>query len=82
VGAVIKLCAGVPANWIVLVVGVIVDWAFAEKVANVMKAPRQSKTAVEFPRKTDLRGANVTAVVEGLTFSLPVPETLAPGIFC
>jgi hypothetical protein len=82
VGAVMELCPGVPANWIVLVVGVIVDWAFAEKVANAMKAPRQSKTAAHFPRKTDLLGANVTAVVEGLTFSLPVPETLAPGIFC
>ena len=60
----------------------IVDWAFAEKVANAMKAPRQSKTAADFPQKTDLFGANVTAVIEGLTFSLPVPETLAPGIFC
>ncbi len=81
-GAVMELCPGVPANWIVLVVGVIVDWAFAEKVANAMKAPRQSKTAAYFPRKTDLPGVNVAAVIEGLTFSLPVPETLAPGIFC
>lgn len=81
-GAVIELCAGVPANWIVLVVGVIVDWAFAEKVANAMKTARQNKTAADFPQKTDLLGANVTAVIEGLTFSLPVPETLAPGIFC
>ena len=81
-GAVIELCAGVPANWIVLVVGVIADWAFAEKVANAMKAPRQSKAAADFPRKTDLPGVNVTAAIEGLTFSLPVPETLAPGIFC
>lgn len=77
-----ELSAGVPANWMVLVVGVIVDWAFAEKVANAMKTTRQNKTAAYFPRKTDLFGVNVTAVIEGLTFSLPVPETLAPGIFC
>jgi len=67
VGAVIELCSGVPANWIVLVVGVIVDWAFAEKVANA-KTTRQNKTVADFPRKTDLHGANVTAVIKGLTF--------------
>jgi hypothetical protein len=43
VGAVIELSAGVPANWILLVVGVIVDWAFAEKVANAMKTAKLSK---------------------------------------
>jgi hypothetical protein len=80
VGAVIELSAGVPANWMVLVVGVIVDWAFAEKVANA-KTTRQNKAVADLPRKTDLQGANVTAVIEGLTFSLPVPETLAPGSF-
>lgn len=77
-----ELCAGVPANWIVLAVGIMVDWAFAEKVANAIKTAKLNKTAADFPRKTDLSGANVTAVIEGLTFSLPVPETLAPGIFC
>jgi hypothetical protein len=74
-------CAGVPANWIVLVVGAIVDWAFAEKVPNAMKTTRQNKSAAKFPHKADLLCANVTAVIEGLTFNLPVPKTLAPGIF-
>jgi hypothetical protein len=53
----------------VLVVGVIVDWAFAAKVANVMKTTRQNKTAAEFPRKPDLLCANDTAVLEGLTLA-------------
>src|SRR5690348_6390398 len=77
VGAVMELGAGVPANWIVLVVGVIVDWAFAEKVASAMKTARQNKTAANFPRKTDLLGANVTAVIEDPTFAFLVSTTLA-----
>ena len=68
VGAVMELGAGAPANWIVLVVGVIVDWAFAEKVANAMKTARQNKTAANFPRETDLFGFNVAMITEGLTF--------------
>jgi hypothetical protein len=64
----------------VLVVGETVDWAFAEKVANAMKTARQNKTAADLPRNPDLLCGNVTAVIEGLTFSLPVPETLAPEI--
>jgi hypothetical protein len=35
-----ELGAGVPANWIVLVVGVTVDWAFAEKVAKAIIVAR------------------------------------------
>src|SRR6478609_4972417 len=76
-----ELAAGVPANWIVLVVGVIVDWAFAAKVANAMKTARQNKTAAEFPRKTGLLRANDARIPEGLTFGLPVRGTLAPRIF-
>jgi hypothetical protein len=75
-----ELGAGVPANWIVLVVGVIVDWAFAEKVANA-KTARQNKPAANFPCETDLLGVNDARATEGLTLGLPVPETLAPGIF-
>ena len=76
VGAVIELGAGVPANWIVLVVGVIVDWAFAEKVANAMKTARQNKTAANFPRETDLFGFNVAMITEGLTFWPSCPGNL------
>jgi hypothetical protein len=81
VGAVIELSAGVPANWMVLVVGVIVDWAFAEKVANAMKTAMQSKTAADFPRKIDLPGANVTALIEGLTLAFPSRKPWLPGSF-
>lgn len=76
-----ELCAGVPANWIVLVVGVIVDWAFAEKVANAMKTTRQNKPAAEFPRKPDLFCANDTAVIEGLTLAFPSREPWLPESF-
>jgi hypothetical protein len=72
-------CAGVPANWIVLVVGAIVDWAFAEKVANAMKTTRQNKSAAQFPRKADLLCANVTAVIEGLTLAFPSRKPWLPG---
>jgi len=77
VGAVIELCAGVPANWIVLVVGVIVDWAFAEKVANAMKTTRQNKTAAEFPRNPHLLCASDAVLIEGLTLAFLVSTTLA-----
>src|SRR5689334_5068867 len=75
-----ELGAGVPANWIVLVVGVIVDWALAAKVANAMKTARQNKTAAEFPRKTGLLRANDARIPEGLTFWPSCPGTLAPRI--
>jgi hypothetical protein len=65
----------------VLVVGAMMDWAFAEKVANTMKTARQNKTAAESPRKPSLFCANDTGVIEGLTFGLPVPATLAAEIF-
>jgi hypothetical protein len=55
----------------VLVVGVTVDWAFAEKVANAMRTTRQNKTAADCPRTPDLFCATDTAVIEGLTFGLP-----------
>jgi len=71
-----ELAAGVPANWIVLVVGVIVDWAFAAKVANAMKTARQNKTAAEFPRKTGLLRANDARIPEGLTFWPSCPGNL------
>ena len=76
-----ELCAGVPANWIVLVVGTIADWAFAEKVANAMKTAKPNKTAADFSRKTDLPGANVTAVIEGLTLAFPSRKPWLPGSF-
>jgi len=76
-----ELCAGVPANWIVLVVGVIVDWAFAAKVANAMKTTKLDKTAAQFLRKTGLLRANDARIPEGLTFWPSCPGTLAPGIF-
>src|SRR6476661_7416287 len=65
----------------VLVVGVIVDWAFAEKVANAMKTAKLSKTDVDFPRKTDLPGANVTALIEGLTLAFPSRKPWLTGSF-
>src|SRR5689334_24977733 len=77
VGAVMELGAGVPANWIVLVVGVIVDWAFAEKVANA-KTARQNKTAANFPCETDLLGVNDARITEGLTFRPSCPGNLGP----
>lgn len=70
-----ELGAGVPANWIVLVVGVIVDWAFAEKVANA-KTTRQNKTAANFPRETDLLGVNDARITESLTFWPSCPGNL------
>ena len=76
-----ELCAGVPANWIVLVVGAIVDWAFAAKVANAIKNTRLGKTAAQFLRKTGLLRANDARIPEGLTFWPSCPGTLAPGIF-
>jgi hypothetical protein len=74
-GAVMELGAGVPVNWIVLVVGVIVDWAFAEKVANA-KTARQNKTAANFPRETDLLGVNNARLAEGLNFWPSCPGNL------
>jgi hypothetical protein len=71
-----ELWKGVPANWMVLVVGVTVDWAFAEKVANAIKTTRQNKAAADFPRTPDLFCANDTAVVEGLTLGLPCLDNL------
>lgn len=71
-----ELGAGVPANWIVLVVGVIVDWAFAAKVANTIKTTRQNKTAAKFPRKTGLLRANDARIPEGLTFRPSRPGSL------
>jgi len=71
-----ELAAGVPANWLVLVVGVIVDWAFAAKVANAMKTARQNKTAANFPRETDLLGVNNARLAEGLTFWPSCPGNL------
>src|SRR5690349_10840196 len=69
VGPVIGLCAsGVPANWIVLVVGLMVVWAFAEKVANVSRITMQSITAAEFPRRQCLLCANDATIPEGLNF--------------
>src|SRR5690348_11604287 len=76
-----ELCAGVPANWIVLVVGVTVDWAFAAKVANAIKTTRLDKTAAQFLRKTGLLRANDARIPEGLTFWPSCPGTLAPGTF-
>jgi hypothetical protein len=76
-----ELCAGVPANWIVLVLGVIVDWAFAEKVANAMKTTKQNKTAAELLRNSDLLCASDAVLIEGLTMAFLVPGTLAPEIF-
>ena len=58
-----ELCAGVPANWIVLVVGVTVDRAFAEKVANAMKTTRQNKSAAQFPRAPGLFCAKTTGAM-------------------
>jgi len=69
----------VPANWIVLVVGVMVDWAFAAKVANAIKTTRLDKTAAQFLRKTGLLRANDARIPEGLTFWPSCPGTLAPG---
>jgi hypothetical protein len=70
-----ELCAGVPANWMVFVV---VDWAFAEKVANAIKTARQNKTAAEFPRKPDLLCANVTVVMDCLTLAFPSRKPWLP----
>jgi hypothetical protein len=64
----------------VLVVGVTVDWAFAEKVANGMKTARQNKTAAEFSLKAGLLRANDARIRKGLTFWPSCPGTLAPGI--
>jgi len=55
---------------------VIVDWAFAAKVANAMKTARQNKTAAEFPRKTGLLRANDARIPEGLTFWPSCPGNL------
>ena len=65
----------------VLAVGVTVDWAFAEKVANAMKTARQNKTAAEFPLKAVLLRANDARIRKGLTFWPSCPGTLAPGTF-
>ena len=73
-----ELWKDVPANWIVLVVGAIVDCAFAEKVANAIKITRQNKTAAEFSRKTGLLCANTTAVIEGLTLAFPSRKPWLP----
>jgi hypothetical protein len=76
-----ELCAGVPANWMVLVVGVIVDWASAEKVANARKTTRQNKPAAEFPRNPDLLCGSDAVLIEGLTLAFPSREPWLPRSF-
>jgi hypothetical protein len=76
-----ELWRGVPANWMVLAVGVVVDWALAEKVANAIKTTRQNKTAAEFPLKTDLLRANEARIPEGLTCWPSCPGNLGSRIF-
>ena len=65
----------------VLVVGVTVDCAFAEKVASAVKTTRQNKTAAELLRNSDLLCASDAVLIEGLTLAFLVPGTLAPEIF-
>ena len=57
-------------------VGLTAVWAFAAKVANAMKTPKQNKTAGEFPRKTGLLRANDAKIPEGLTFWPSCPGNL------
>lgn len=75
------LGAGVPANWMVLVVGLMAVWAFAVKVANAMKTTRQNKAAAELLRNPDLLCASDAVLIEGFTLAFLVPGTLAPEIF-
>ena len=76
-----ELCAGVPANWMVLVVGAIVDWAFAEKVANAMKTTRQNKSAAQFPRASGLFCAKTTGAMGDLISAFPSRKPWLPGSF-
>lgn len=60
----------------VLVVGLMAVWAFAEKVATAMKTARQNKTTAEFTLTVDLLRANDARIAKGLTFWPSFPGTL------
>ncbi|MGZ7089311.1 MAG: hypothetical protein ACXVKH_07550 [Candidatus Angelobacter sp.] len=65
-GAVIELWAlGAPATWMVLVVGLMVVWALAEKVANPSRIKRQNKTVADFRPETCLLCAGDATLIEG-----------------
>ena len=71
-----RLGAGVPANWIVLVVGVIVDWAFAEKGSKPNRSAMQNKNSVNFTHVKFLFRAKTAVSIEDFTFMPSCPANL------
>jgi len=77
VGAVIELCAGVPANWMVLVVGVTVVWALAEKDSKPNRSAMQNKNSEIFPHKKEFLFRAKTAMpIDDFTFVPSCPANL------
>lgn len=71
-----ELCAGVPANWIVLVVGVIVDCALAEKGSKPSRSAMQNKSSVNFTQVKSLFRARTAVSINDFTFVPSCPANL------
>src|SRR5579864_9686704 len=77
VGPVIGLWAsGVPPNWIVLVVGVMVVWAFAEEDSKPNRSAMQNKISVNFTQVKFLFRAKTAVSINDFTFMPSCPANL------
>jgi len=71
-----ELCAGVPANWIVLAVGIMVDWAFAENGSKTNRSAMQNKISVNFTHAKFLFRAKTAVSIDDFTFVPSCPANL------
>jgi hypothetical protein len=67
----------VPANWVVLVVGVMVVWAFAEKDSKPNRSAMQNKSSETLPHKEFLFRAKTAMSIDDFTFVPSYPANIA-----